>query len=509
VTSLLGATLGLALTWYALRVLVSTLPPGVPGVDRLHLHPGVLAFTIALTGLTALVFGVVPALNATRDGAAEALKRFSRTVGRRSARHRLGSAFVIAQIALAFTLSIGATLMIRSLLHLQAVDPGIDTAGVLTFQVSFGGREYLRDTGDTAPSGAAATQVMPRLHDAVERVREAVAALPGVQAASAMAATPPLSGFTRRYGFAASAPGGSSLGALPAAADWFPVLPDYFRTLDLPVVRGRAFDETDSAAGLPVAIVNASLADELWPGADPIGREVQLRLFNEPRRQVIGIVPDVRHTTRQRERPRHIYVPFAQVPSIQSSGVAQGLELLTFVVRVSGDPGPLPQAFRDVVARISPMDPVIAVQPLERYVVEQLGGFRQYTLMLALFGGLAIALAVVGAYGLMGHAVSQRVHEIGIRMALGATRGQVLWVILRRGLAVTALGLSIGAASALGVTRVLAGFLWEVTPTDPVAFAAVGAVLGGASVLSCYAAVRRALTIDPAVALREEAPQAR
>jgi putative ABC transport system permease protein len=508
VTSLCGAALGLALTWYGLRVLAATMPPGVPGIDRLHLHPGVLVFTMVLAGLTTLLFGVAPAFSATRHGAADALKRFSRTAGGRAAGHRLGSAFVVAQIALAFVLSIGAMLMIRSLLQLQAVDPGVETGGVLTFQVSFDGRDYLRDTGQTTPSGATAIFVMPRLYDAAERVREAVAALPGVQAASAMAATAPLSGFTRRYGLDAPGREGASIGGSAMAADWFPVLADYFAALELPVLRGRAFNEADSAAGLPVAIVNASLAEELWPGADPIGRELQLRLFNEPRRQVIGIVPDVHHSTRQQGKPRHVYVPFAQVPPVQSSTVAQGLELLTFVVRTSGNAASLPQAFRGVVSRVAPMAPIVAVKPLEQYVTDQLEGFRQYTILLALFGGLALGLAILGAYGLMAHAVSQRVHEIGVRMALGATHGQALWMILRRGIVVTAAGLVIGAAAALGVTHVLEGYLWEVTATDPLTFAGVAILLATVSMVSSYAAARRALSIDPAAALREEAVEA-
>jgi putative ABC transport system permease protein len=502
--SMLGAALGLVLAWSGLRVLLHSLPEGIPGLHAVSLNARVLVFTALLSVLTALIFGIAPALLVSRHAAADALKRSARSAGGRGSGHRLRSAFVVGQIALAMVLSIGAALMIQSLLRLRAIDVGIDTGGVMTFQVRFAGREYIRDTGDSTPSGAAATQLTPRLLAASEQILQRLAGLPGVQSASAVSATPPLSGFARRY--TVDAPGANASGAnpRPAAADWFPVHSDYFRTLGVPVLQGRDFNRADTATGLPVAVVNRALADELWPGQDPIGREIQVRVFNEPRRQIVGVVADVRQSTRLDGALRQIYVPFVQLPAIQSGTVARGLELLTFVVRFSGDASPLIPAFREVVAAIDPTEPVTDIQPLERYVSDQLGGFRQYAMLLALFGTVAVTLAVVGAYGLMAHTVNHRIHEIGIRMALGSTGGQALLLILRRGIVLTVAGLVIGTGAALTVTRLLESFLWEVTPTNPFTFSIVPSSMAAMCLLACYTAARRALTIDPAAAIRED-----
>jgi len=503
-TSLLGAAVGLALAWYGLRILARSLPPGIPGLDAVSLNAGVLVFTAVLSVLTALAFGIAPAVHASRDSAADALKRSARSAGGRVSGHGLRSVFVVTQIASALVLSIGAGLMIRSLAHLRAVDTGVDASSVMTFQVRFGGREYIRDTGGSTPSGAAETQLTPRLLAAGGQIRQRLASLPGVRAVSAVAATPPLSGFARRY--ALEGPGNQTpgVGGPPALADWCPILPDYFRTLEVPVLRGRDFNDSDTGAGLPVAIVSRTLAAELWPDHDPIGRQVQIRLFNEPRRQVVGVVADVRQTTRLDGAQRQIYVPFAQLPTMQSGVVARGLELLTFIVRFSGDPSPLTPAFREIAAEIDPTEPVTDIKPLAQYVAEQLGGFRQYAMLLALFGIVAVTLAVVGTYGLMAHTVSQRVREIGIRIALGATRGQARLLLLRRGIVLTAAGLVIGTGAALAATQVLDSFLWEVTPADPVTFSVGLAALAAVCLLACATAAGRALKIDPAVAIREE-----
>lgn len=285
-------------------------------------------------------------------------------------------------------------------------------------------------------------------------------------------------------------------------AEWFPVLPAYFTTLGVAVVRGRDFDASDTASGLPVVIINKTMADELWPGDDPIGREIQMNLFNDPPRRVAGVVTDIRQSAAFQGRLRHVYVPFAQVRPLQSSVVAHGLQLFTFVIRFRELAAP--PAFRDIVSEIDPNLSVTNIQPLQRYVDEQLGGMRQYATLLGLFGAVAIALATVGAYGLMAHAVSLRLREIGIRMALGASRGRVMWLILRRGLALSAAGLLLGLVGGAMLTNVLESYLWEVTPTDRVTFTAVPALLAVISLGAGYRAARRALQIEPAVVIRHD-----
>jgi putative ABC transport system permease protein len=212
------------------------------------------------------------------------------------------------------------------------------------------------------------------------------------------------------------------------------------------------FEESDTAAGLPVVIINKALADELWPGEDPLGREIRMNLFNDPPRLVAGVVSDVRQSAASQGRLRHVYVPLAQVQPLQSGVVAQGLQQLTFVVRSEGVAA---SAFRDVVSEVDATVPVTSIKPLQRYVDEQLEGVRQYAILLGLFGAVAVALAIVGAYGLMAHAVSLRLHEIGIRMALGASRGRLLWLVLGRGLWLSVAGVLLGLVGGAMFTNVL------------------------------------------------------
>ena len=497
--SLLGAAVGLALAQAGLRVLVVSLPPGIPGVESISVDAGVLAFTVVLCLVTGLAFGIAPALHASRRNLADALKDSTRTATTDRRRLRVRSALVIAQIALALPLSIGAGLMLGSLMRLNAIDPGVETAGVMTLQVQLAGRDYLRDTGNRTPSGAPETQIGPRLLLAAERIRVGLAGVPGVLSASAVAATPPLSGFARSY--TVEVPGSGTPGqATPV--QWFAVLPDYFTTLRAPVVRGRELAAADTSAAPRVAVINRTMAERFWPGGDPIGQEVQIRLSNEPRRQIIGVVADIRQTTRQQDPPHQIYVPFAQLPPVQSGVVAHGLELLTYVVRYSGDPAQLPPALRKVTAHVDPVLPVFNVQPLQEYVSGQLGGFREYAMLLAVFGAVAVSLAVIGIYGIMAQSVAQRTQEIGVHMALGATPRDALWLVLRRGITLTTMGVVVGVVTAMILTDLLRSYLWEVTTTDPLTLSTVAAAVGVVSLLSSYVAARPILRVNPAIALQ-------
>lgn len=394
--SLLGAVVGLAFAWAGLSALVASLPAGLPGLNAISLNAAVLAFTASISVLTGLIFGIAPALHASRQDLSSALKGFGRPGLAASSGQRLRSAFVVGQISLAVALSLGAGLMIQSLLRLGAVDIGVDTRALVTFQLHLDGRDYLRDTGGSTPSGAAATELTPRLFAAAEQIRERLTGIAGVQAASAMTATAPLSGSARRYGFVAAGSKATGPDRQPPTTDWFAVLPDYFRTLGAPMLKGRDFSASDTVAGLPVVVINKTMADELWPGENPIGREIQMRLFNDSPRQVVGVVADVRQSAGQRGRQRQAYVPFYQVRSIQSGVVAHGLERLTFIVRGPDDATRLAEAFRSVVAGVDPTRPVTRIQPLQQYVDDQLAGLRQYVILLGLFGIVAVVLAIVG-----------------------------------------------------------------------------------------------------------------
>lgn len=499
-----GSLLGLAFAWLGLRLLITSLPADIPGLDTASLDLTVLVFTVVMLLLTALAFGVAPALRASRCDIANVLNGAARRGTPLASDGSLRGAFVTGQIGLAAALSVGAGLMILSLIRLGAVHPGIEPDGIVTFQVHLDGRDYLRETGRLTPSGAAETELTPRLYAAAGQIREGVAGLTGVAAVTGTAAAAPFSGAARRFGFTAAGSRLTGATGEPAMTDWFPVLPDYFRTLGIPVLHGRALAETDTAAGLPVIVINEAMADELWPGQDPIGREVQMRLFNDPPRRVVGIVADVRHSAASRERLRQSYVPLAQVRRLQSAIVAEGLEALTFVIRTDGRPPLNAQMLSQVVAHAAPNRAVVRVQPLQRYLDDQLAGYRLYVFLLLLFGTVASALAVVGTYALTTDLVYRRLHEIGIRMALGATRGQTLWLVMRRGMALASGGVALGLMGGLMLAGVLERYLWEVTVTEPIAFTVVPAMLFGVCVAASYIAARPALAADPASIMRQD-----
>ena len=500
-TSVTGAVVAVGLAWIGLRILRWSLPADLPGANDVALNGSVLILTAAVALLTGAIFGISPALHASREPVVTVLNESTRPGMSAGSSQRLRSVFVAGQLSLAVALSIGAGVMIHSLIRLNAVQTGVNTDGITTFQVHFDGRTYSRETGRSTPSGAAETELTARLFTASAQIRDRLVSTPGVDGVSGMAATAPLSGSARRYGFAT--PGSTVVGAGGApVAEWFPVLPAYFTTLGVAVIHGRDFDASDTASALPVVIINRSMADDLWPGMDPIGRDIQMNLFNDPLRRVAGVVADIRHSVAVEGRLRHVYVPFAQVRPFQSSVVADGLQLFTFVIRLRE--AATPQAFRDIVSEVDPHLPVTRIQPLQQYVDEQLGGARQYATLLGLFGAVAVALATVGAYGLMAHAVSLRMQEIGIRMALGATRRGVVWLILRRGLALSAVGVLSGLVGGAMFTDVLKAYLWEVRPTDYAVFTLVPVLLATVSLTACYRAARRALQIEPAAVIRHD-----
>lgn len=504
VMAILGGVLALAFAWAGLRLLLAWLPAEIPGLSAVSLHPTVLAITAAVSVITSILAGISPAIRASGVDAAHALNRFGRPGQSAGSAQRLRSAFVVAQISLAIALSIGAGLMIHSLLRLHAVAIGVETSDLMTFQVQLDGREYLRETGRSTPSGASEVELRPRLFAAAGEIRERLAAIPGVRGASALSATAPLSGVARTYGFVATGSKLTGPDVHPVFADWFAILPEYFRTLGVPVLQGRGLDASDTAAGLPVVVINTSLAAELWPGEDPVGREIQMRLFNDPPRRVVGVVADVRQSAGSSRRLRQVYVPFAQLRPVQSGVVAEGLEQLTFVVRSAGEAARSAEIFRQVVGHVEPLRPVTRVQPLQEYVDGQLSGFRLYVILLGLFGTVAVGLAMVGTFGLMAHSVNLRVQEIGIRLALGAGRGRVLWLIMRRGLGISIAGILVGLVGGLMFSGVLESYLWEVTVTDPLTYTIVPGALAVVSLLACYLASRRALQIDPAAVIRQE-----
>jgi putative ABC transport system permease protein len=465
----------------------------------------VLGFALLVSIMSAVVFGMLPALQASRPDVIDALKDSSRgtTVG--PSRRMLRSAFVVAQIATALVLLIGAGLMINSFLRLYTVNVGFNPHNVMTFQIRFAGAQYYGYTGNSAPNGSPEIALSERVNAVSEQIRQRLAGVAGVESSSAVAVIPPLSGGARVYPFTIEGqqPASSEAGGL--TAEWFPVMPDYLRTLGIPVLRGRDFTAQDSAAAASVALISTTMAKRFFPNENPIGKRIQIDYYKDKPREIVGVVGDSRHNSRDQNFQPQIYVPYAQLPLVNDAS-GSGLERLAFLVRFKGSPNQLASSLRSAVGEVDPAQAQAAVnfKLLDELLADQLQGFLQYVLLLGVFAGIALVLAIAGIYGMMAHVVSQRTGELGIRIALGARRADVMALVLSRGLVLIAVGLTMGLGASLMLTRVIQSVLWGVTPTDPLTFAVVALLLAAIALLACYLPARRAAKTDPVVALRCE-----
>jgi putative ABC transport system permease protein len=503
--AVMGGAVGLAIGWGGMQLLVRSLPAGFPRLGEIAIDRRVLLFTMALSLTTGLVFGILPALRVSRPNLTEMLASATRGTTMGLSHQRLRSGFVVAQIALAVVLLVGAGLMINSFLRLSAVRGGFDPRSLMSFQIQFADSKFIRDTGRPTPSGSPETEVTPLLIHESAQIQERLTRVPGVTSATAVVGVAPLSGVT--YGRLTFTVAGKTVTAAEEqgqSAEWYAITPHYFNTLSLPVIAGREFAEHDDDSGAPVVAINATMAKRFWPNQNPMGQVIQVGYFNDPPRQIVGIVADMRQNSREPEPQAQMYVPFAQVPRFEEKKVSYGLQVLTFIVRSTNDSAQLTSALRSAVAEIDRSQPVYNMRSIEGYASGQLDGYRQYVLMLGVFGGVAVLLAVVGIYGIMAHSVSQRTSEIGIRMALGSSAQQVLQLILGRGVLLIAGGLTLGSGAALGLTRLLRSSLWGVTATDPLTFAVVLSGLTGVALIACWIPARRALRVNPMVALRRE-----
>jgi putative ABC transport system permease protein len=476
VVGLLGGAAGLLLSLWGRDVIVRLSPATVPRLDEVRLDGWVLGFTAFTSIATGLVFGLLPALIATSRDPIGMLKSGRRTAG--SAASRLRHAFVVAEIAVSLVLLAGAGLTMGTVWRLFNVTPGFDPAHVLTMEVVVPRTKY--------PEPA---QRIAFFEQVLERLR----AVPGVRSAGATTALP-LGGANMTFGMYQEG---------PLTADrllmiqYRAVTPDYLRTLAVPLVAGRALAEADDTAGArPVAVVNETAARRYWPGVSPIGAQVAItRGANFPVwREVVGVVGDVRHLGLDRDPAPEIYVPYAHDP----------VPFLRFALRTNGDPMAVAAAARAAVWTVDPHQPVAKVRPMEDVLSASIAHPRFLATLIGSFAAIALVLAGIGLYAVMGYSVARRVHEIGVRMALGASRHSVLALVLRQGLALTGIGLAIGTALAVWLTRYLASELFGVTPTDPGTFALVSALLLLVALAATWIPAHRATRIDPMVALRQE-----
>jgi putative ABC transport system permease protein len=343
----------------------------------------------------------------------------------------------------------------------------------------------------------------PKYQQLAEQIREQIANLPGVESA-AMAMTPPLGGPPRTFNFTRGDRALSNSEQEAWTAEWYPVSPGYFRTLKLPLRGGREFTLQDAATSHPVIIVNRALADRFFPNENPVGQQMHTGMMNDPPREIVGVAGDVRQNRYEYGLRPQMYVPRDQVPGQMDMTLSFEVLNATFIIRSRVNTASLIPALRKLVANVDPTLAVTSVLTVEQYAAGQLQDLRNYASVLGIFAGISVLLSVVGLFGALANLVSQRTNEIGIRRALGAPNGAVLLDVLHRGVVLLAIGLMLGLVVSLGLTKLIRSFLWGVTATDPLTFAAVFLLMAFSGLLACYVPARRALKVDPLIAIRAD-----
>jgi putative ABC transport system permease protein len=494
-----GCACGIGLAVAGLRLFRTQNPTAwLPRAGEITPDAQVLAFAVVVMAASSILFGLLPSWSVSRPALLSAIKRTN--VPGRMSPQQLRGMLASGQVAIALMLLIAAGLLVNTLVRLTLNRPAIDPTNLLAFQVRLNLGEMVTPTGRDA-GGFYTMRFSPQASLTFSRIQERLSAVPGVRSVAA-SIVPPTRPASYRFPVRATRETWTAGGVI--LAGWYPVTPDYFRTLGIAVRRGREFARSDSLDSTQVAIVNETLARRLWPGENPIGREITIDFVNDRHRQVVGIVADMRESSQQQEFAPHVFVPDAQLP-LASRGWFQAPRItMTYFVRTETDPVPLVGQIRSAVADVYRRQPIYNIRTIEDAMWGELTSWRQYLLLLGAFSGIAAVLALVGVYGLVAYGVGQRTKEIGIRRALGANAGAVLSLVLRQSFRLTALGIGAGVAASLVATRVLKGLLWGVSPTDPVTFLLVAITLGAAALLACYVPARRALAIDPMTALRVE-----
>jgi putative ABC transport system permease protein len=476
--SIIGGVTGLLLAWWGTRALLALSPPELMDLRSTGVNVPVLLFTFALSLISGIAFGLVPAFEASRFDINEPLKESARGVIGGTRAQRLRSVFVVAQVALALVLLIGAGLLIKSLSRLQSVDPGFQADHLLTMRINLPVRKYDSD---------------PKLLNFFKQAIEQIRAIPGVESVGAINTIPfggPHSGTNLQIEGQPKRPPGQELTTGVCVTD-----ANYFQTMRIPLKRGRLFTQQEAMEMRHVVVVNEAFARENFPGQDPIGQRVTINMKddNQPS-EVIGIVGDNKHKSLDTEVEPMAFWPHAEL--VYSS--------MTLTIRTQGDSTSIAGVARNVIHQMDPEQPIGEVITMNGLMARSVAKSTFNSMLLGIFSGVALVMAAVGIYGVMSYAVLQRTHEIGVRMALGAQRGDVLKLILKQGVVLAVAGVLVGLAGSFGLTRVISTLLFNVAATDKATFAAVAVGLFAITFVASYIPAWRATRVDPLVALRYE-----
>jgi putative ABC transport system permease protein len=473
--SVAGGGLGLLLARWGVKLIIAVSPNSIPRSREINLDGRVLAFTIGVSVLTGIIFGLVPALQSSKPDLNETLKDAGR--GSTGSRHLFRSGLVVSEVALTLVLLIGAGLMIRSFYHLQQVDPGFNDDHLLTFNISLPPKKYPEEAQKI---------------NFYEQLAEKIRALPGVQTVGVSSGLPlGNNGWQTSFrveGQPEPEPGHTPLTEACVAT------PDYFQAMGITLLTGRNFTEQDVKDAPHVTLIDEEFARRYWPGEVAVGKNIK-NGRNDPPITVIGIVRRVKMDGLNEDSNRvQSYYPFRQLPN---GG-------MTVVVKTASDPMGIVSAARQQVLEIDPNQPVYNVNTMEQLRADSIAPDRLTLMLLGSFAAVALILAGVGIYGVMAYSVTQRTHEIGIRMALGARQGDVLGMVIRQGMKLAVVGVAIGLGGAWVATRLMSSLLFGVSATDPVTFAVISVILTGVALGACFVPARRATKVDPMIALRYE-----